>query len=460
MAELTQHYVEQTSPLDVARAKDEFKLRLDALKVEMLGEPDVLKRESVFTQKARQAQQEILAKYPNQKTQTAAAVLMEDSLTGGIIDVRATAIQSGTIQNLEYRDRKRHELARVIGQSSDPVEQQKARAEYQAITAVLATAPPGMPPSINPAKVPEEMMKFDVQAVRENAVFRAGKGEGYKVLADVYSGKYDSLPFADREKIKNDVTGVLADFDRLDKVRKENEKVIHDQNLITDTIAAVSGTMTLPQLQEKAKTQRYTVEEFNTIRRAMEEGGVTDPNIAINMETQIRSNKLTDYNTVASNPSLDRATKSRLMGLITEQKDAKHFSKTPEYQEALKEIRAAISPKGVMESFDKVEQQRNLFSITEMWNRVSNGEKPMDVARDIQARIAREPTQGEKPLFFPRFKSEEDLVNAFKNKQVDRNTFDTESYLLKEWQRYNKQTAIEAAKPPPAGGSSNQRRRQ
>jgi hypothetical protein len=150
------------------------------------------------------------------------------------------------------------------------------------------------------------------------------------------------------------------------------------------------------------------------------------------------------------------------MGLITEQKDEKHFSKSPEYQEALKEIRAAVSPKGLMESFDKVEQQRNLFAIQELWNRVGKGgEAPMDVARDLQARIAREPTQGEKPTFFPRFQNEDDLVGAFKRKQIDRDTFDKEAHLLKQWQLYNKQSASDAAaKQPAAGGSSSQRRRQ
>lgn len=233
----------------------------------------------------------------------------------------------------------------------------------------------------------------------------------------------------------------------IERQQEKIEKQVHDENVLMDTIDAVNGRMTQIDLDARAKARRYTREDYSAVRRAMEEGGVTNPQIYTDIERQIREGRWTDYGAIAANPNLDRQAKSTLMGLIQQAKDDKHFSKTPEYQEAKQELRVAVSPKGQFESLDKTEQARYLQGLRELWDRAGRGESPMAITRDLQERIAREPTQGEKPLFLPRFQSEQDLVNAYRNRQIDRQTFDTQARLLKEWQVYNKKEADRAAQP-------------
>lgn len=233
----------------------------------------------------------------------------------------------------------------------------------------------------------------------------------------------------------------------IDRMREKVEKQVHEQNLLMDTMDAVNGKMTQLDLDARARARRYTPGEYNAVRRSMEEGGSTNPQVYVEMERLVREGKITDYSIITGNQELDRQAKSTLMGLVQQSKDEKHFSKSPEYQEATKELRAAVSPKGPMESFDRTEQARYLSGITELWNRTQKGEPAMAVSRDIQSRIAREPTQGEKPLFLPRFQSEQDLIGAFRDKLIDRATFDKEAQMLKEWQAYNKQEAERAARP-------------
>jgi hypothetical protein len=262
--------------------------------------------------------------------------------------------------------------------------------------------------------------------------------------------KYPNL---DRTKIANELNGVArARQKEIEKLNKDAEKTVHEENLRDDYLKAVNGNMTFFDFNNTVAARRYTVDEANKLQRAMETGGVTDPRTYTAIEQLIREGRSVDFGTIAQQGGLDRAAKSTLMGLVQQQKEEKHFSKLPEYQEATKEIRSAVSPKGALESFDKVEQARYLAATRELWDRAGKGEDPMAIARDIEGRIAREPTHGEKPLFFPRFQSEQDLISAYKNQQIDRKEFDRQAQLLKQWSEYNKLNAEQAARPSTSAG--------
>lgn len=305
------------------------------------------------------------------------------------------------------------------------------------------------------AYTPQQSVKI-IQDIKERDSLRRAQRElsismdPAKSIVDI-TRKYPNL---DPDKVLALENQAQVRQREIERQQEKIDKQVHDENVTNDMIDAVNGKMTQIDLDARAKARRYTREEYNAVRRGMEEGGITNPQTYTQLEQQIREGRVTDLGTIANNPNLDRQSKSTLMGLVQQSKDEKHFSKTPEYQEASKELRAAVSPKGPMESFDKTEQARYLAGMTELWNRAGKGESPMEVSRDIQSRIARDSTQGDKPLFLPRFQSEQDLVNAYRNKQIDRQTFNNEAKLLRDWQFYNKREAERAAQPK----TSNQRR--
>ena len=407
-------------------------------------------------------------------------------------EFRATATKSSQaiyeaglsgIKNPRVRQRYHDALSPFLIGSSTTItlEHQKKKVLESQGSAVkfLEGAERDLSVTLDPAKITQQFASIDqfVNRMVETGSFKPSEGakilngirerDSYRRAVRVVSISLDPLaavediqktfPNIDPDKVLTLLHTAHERMTEIEKARKESEKKIHDESLLRDTIGVINGSLPIAMLGQTAIARKYTPEEFNMLRRAAEEGGITDPNVAMALELQIRQNKLQDYGAIATNPNIDRMTRTRLMDLIEKQKDANHFSKTPEYQEASKEIRTAVSPKGMMESFDKTEQQRFLFATTELWNRVEKGESPMAVSRDLQSRIAREPTQGEKPLFVPRFQTEEQLINAFKTKQVDRKTFDTEANLLKQWGVYNKQNAERAAQPPAAGSTSRRR---
>jgi len=243
----------------------------------------------------------------------------------------------------------------------------------------------------------------------------------------------------------------------VERMREEAEKKVHAENVLADTIDAVNGRIAgQADLDARARARRYTREEYTAVRRAMEEGGTTNPDVYTRLELEIRQGKLTDQAVIAGNNQLDRQAKSTLMGLVSQAKDEKHFSKQPNYEQAVKLIRLAVSPKGQLESLDRVEQQRLKVAYDELWTRADKGEDPIAVAKELDERIAREPTQGEKPLFKPRFQSKQEIADAYRNGLITRDQLDNEALLFRQWEQFNKIEAERAAKPP---SSSSQRRR-
>lgn len=242
----------------------------------------------------------------------------------------------------------------------------------------------------------------------------------------------------------------------IERMQEKVEKKVKDENLSMDYLDAISGRMTGPDLEARVRARRYTPTEANSIKRAMEEGGTTDPGVYTELERQIREGKFVDYGAIAANPRLDRAAKSALMGLIQDKKDDKHFSKSPEYQEASKEWRAAVSPRGPMESFTKSEQEKYLFGMRELWDRTGKGENAMAVARELQARLTPEELAGSAPLFQPRYQTEQELIQALQRGAITRDQAAQEADLMKQWQVYREKLSKRATQPQQPSG---QRRR-
>lgn len=243
----------------------------------------------------------------------------------------------------------------------------------------------------------------------------------------------------------------------VERIREEAEKKVHGENVLADTIDAVNGKIAgQADLDARAKARRYTREEYQAVRRAMEEGGVTNPDVYTQLLLDIRQGKLTDHAVIASNKQLDVNAKKELMGLVSQARDEKHFSKQPSYEQAVKLIRLAVSPKGQLESLDKVEQQRLKIAYDELWTRAGKGEDPIAVAKELDERIVREPTQGEKPLLKPRFQSKQEMADAFRRGLITRDEWDNQALLFRQWDQFNKTEAERAARPP---STSSQRRR-
>jgi hypothetical protein len=298
-----------------------------------------------------------------------------------------------------------------------------------------------------------------IQGIKERDAFTRAYREidiSQDPLADVATIQ-KKYPNIDPVKLTPLMAHADARRKEVERIKEEAEKKVHAENVLADTIDAVNGRVAgQADLDARAKARRYTPDEYRSVIRAMETGGVTNPHVFVRMEIEARRGNLSE-NVVAESRELNQPDKSKLLSIISQAKDEKHFSKQPDYMQAQKEIRTAVSPKGQLESFDDTEQQRYLFAITELWNRVEKGEKPIAVGRELIDRIAREPTQGEKPMFKPRFASKQALAEWYRQDPQNRkDQFDNEALLFRQWEQFNKTEAERAARPP---STSSQRRR-
>lgn len=341
------------------------------------------------------------------------------------------------------------ELQRQLAQEQDPSVKARLQAEYdvelQRMTGVGVFTPK--------EAVNRRQKILENQAYLEATRAIRSTDDALKTTDDLLR----RFPNIDPARLAGLEQRALAQAQRNEKVVEKALKDKRDQHVLDDSIAASTGLLSLGQLAENAKRYRYTDAEFRSLRSLIEQGGTTDPKVEIAYEALLRSGGAVRPSEITNNPHLDKTAKSKLLGLMQEGKDEKHFSKTPEYQEAVREFRTAVSRKGPLESLEPTEQKRLLLGQRELWDRASRGESPMAVSRELQARITPEEMAGDAPLYYPQYQTKEELVQALQQGRISRDQFNDQALLFEQWGQYNQR--LEAAKQRKGQGQSGRRTR-
>lgn len=199
-----------------------------------------------------------------------------------------------------------------------------------------------------------------------------------------------------------------------------------------------------------ARQFAFNDEDFTKLRNEIERGGASDPEVVSDYEVRIREGRGVGFREIVGHSEINKSDKQRLLGLIDQQRDEKHFSKLPEYQQAVREVRIAVSRKGPFETLDPQEQKLLLFSTKQLYDRVEKGEDPINVAREIAARIPEE--QGGAiglPDLLPKYPNEEALTRALKEGRVSKQEAAQEALLFKRMRE--KQRAGEELKKKAQG---------
>lgn len=412
------------------------------------ADPDVFKNKSV--QSAQQIYQTAVDGARNPRVRELIENRLKDDLINASTDIHLAHKQKQVGVALGNSFTYLQQAERELSQMSDPAEIQKKETEIAGHIRDMVQLR-----ALSPLQAQQQ-----IQGIKERDAFTRAYREvdisrdPMATIAEVQK----RLPNLDPAKIPELMRHGDTRQREMERLQEKAEKKVHEENVLLDTIDASNGKLTLPDLDARARARRYTPAEYNTIRNTMEQGGVTDPRVSTQLEQQIREGRLTDYSVIANHPGLDRAEKSRLMGLVQSAKDEKHFSNQPPYKEAAKELRLAATRKGPMESLDPKEQQVLLSADKELYDRAGRGEDPMQVSRDIQARIT-PATQADKPLFTPRYQKPEDLVRDLKAGRITRDDFDSQALLLKQWQQYTERLQQKAQQPTQPSKSSQERRR-
>lgn len=208
------------------------------------------------------------------------------------------------------------------------------------------------------------------------------------------------------------------------KIERENEKLMKETRsnaILEDFIAAANGSLSREQLEKNARRFGYSDEDFSKLRGEIERGGTTDPNVLIGLETSIRSGKPPSMRSLAGRTDLSAEDKLRLFALIdqvaqrNQERKGDHFSKSPVYEQAVREVRTAISRKGPLESLDPQEQKTLLYATQQLWDRTGKGEDPLSIAREIISRIPSDEGFGVgAPMLAPKYATEDEMLDAFK----------------------------------------------
>lgn len=274
-------------------------------------------------------------------------------------------------------------------------------------------------------------------------------------------------PNIDRLKVVNELNTVAsARAKEIEELNRRAEKEVREANLAQDYLDAVEGKLNPVTFTATVRARRYTIDEANKLKAAMEEGGVTDDSVYTRLETEILQGKLRDQGAISVRRDLDRNARSNLMRLIESQirqdrvesrqaesdKRGKHFTNAPEYQQAMRELRAHISGKGESTPLDDRENIRYNFILKQMYDRVGNEAKPehpIAVAEELKARMPPK-SESQMPIKL-KYQNDKELIDA-KRRGVPERIIAQEALLLLEWEKYNKETVTSATNPASRGG--------
>lgn len=263
-------------------------------------------------------------------------------------------------------------------------------------------------------EVQDKNLKFEQDVLFNDTTKRVANGQGYRELADIYSGKYDSQPREFREQLKNIVTGGLADIEKIQKKGKEVDVDKWSLEFIDLLSASPSDRQIKDKLRE-GKVVGLSDGEY----RAWEARAKTDLTTDTPEQLSNKDKFLADFrlrgdsrvNAAKAKKELDDLYREGRIGNKGRAEIAGALSQSERYLtsqermderigraddkdplgEAKKEL-ITIYPKrfdGKLSSADQQEYNRNLLELNSRAGSLAgdNKEKPSAVLRDIAQRV-------------------------------------------------------------------------
>ena len=436
LGEVATHLLHQQDEIDLAKMTGEYDFRLADAQMKLKEDPEYLTHPNKFIEAENQIRKEVLKMSGRVPVQTAFASHIARKFPSDLISVKAEALnlwnrkQAADIGNLSE-----NMLADVARATSDE-QRKESIATYEGI--VNNAEKRGILPPVEA----EHLRK----AFRQQAQFGAALQDARIDPIGTFENLATKYPLLDAKHMEAVISRTMAQNAKIEHEADKRMKEVRNNAVLEDFISAANGQLSREQLEKNARRFGYSDEDFSKVRSEMERGGTTIPNVLLNLETSIRTGNPPDPRVIVGRSDLSMADKIRLLTLIDEvnqrnqEKKGDHFSKSPEYEQAFKEMKNAITRKGLMETLDPQEQKLFDIGIRQLWNRTAKGEDPITVAREFIARIPNE--EGGfgiiAPILAPKFESEEKLLQAFKEGKISKAEAEQEA---KNFERIRKEEA-------------------
>jgi hypothetical protein len=421
IADKLQHAQDATE-MNQLKAQYDASLKSMALELPMI-EPDPLKQPAKFAEQAQKLQQSIFAQTKRDPVKTTLMEYARNDLYGQITEQKARSMKLGIEQQQANLDHLATTMLAEAAHAKSPAELQDITNRY--FETVHINAKEGI---INPVDEEHRKNTFQ-QSLQFGSALQDSRTDPIGTLEHL-SERY---PLLDAKAMETVIGRATAADARVQREAEKAAKAEKEQSVVTDAIAAVSGELSLDDLAAHAHQYNYTEQDYSNLQADIERGGSTNPNVLIHYETSIRTGQPVTFGELSGRKDLSNPDKVRLMGLLDAQSKTDHFSKTPVYEQAVKELRTAVSRKGPMESLDPQEQKTLLYTTQELWDRAAKGENPLTVARELIKRVPTDEGFGVgMPALLPKYKTEADLVSAFHQGLITRDSFNSEALLFKQ----------------------------
>jgi len=386
--------------------------------------PDFLNQPKLFMEMARKRQSDILGRTTNTRVKNAMTARINKTLPTVMVNIQTKALElMGQAQEAQLNNLGRDFLTRAA-RTTDLAEKNELIDRYA--THVDRLAARGV---LNPLEADKKKDVFSVQ-LQFGSALQDARTDPVGTLDELES----RYPLLDAKKMETIIGRASTELARQEKKQEDEEKDRRESVELELAIAAANEVLTLDQLEETARDERLPDTTFIKLKNEIQLGGVTDSVVMIDYETRIRSGVPVPFGEIQDRSDLNGGDKSKLLSMIQSQLDTNHFSRSPEYREAVKDINNAVSQKGPLESLTLEEQQRKQFLMRSLWDRVDpqqGGENAIAVARELVDRIPRD-LVGTPPPVRPRFADKETLVREFRAGRIGRAEFNREALLFKQ----------------------------
>lgn len=218
-------------------------------------------------------------------------------------------------------------------------------------------------------------------------------------------------------------------FDRTEAYRKKELKDIQEKTSGDLWSAAFQNENISNDLEAARKDHRISTEEYVSISKFRQEAA-NNPDIAdndqavVDLEDAIYNKRAHRPNVIAAwnSGDISRKTLTRMFELVDKVNNRKEYDvfDTDRYKFAQDFVDGHLAP-GMMDIDRSVKSRLTANAKRELRDRVLKGEDPYVVSTDIVKRYGKPDTPGTLPQ--PTFKTREELVNAFKAKQVSAEVF-------------------------------------
>lgn len=339
-----------------------------------------------------------------------------DDALGHLVNLRSVKTKAVVDRNLQVLNKAEEiQLGRYI-KSGDPQERERIIDETRRLFKTSEFTGVSSPQAVK-----DRSGLFVQNAEFERASADLNRDPGTFLTRDLRK-EYPLI--ADAEKYNSLADRADKEFRGREKRLEEQSKAVRLALVGALETRAVQGILDDRELDGHVARNDLDPEDAKKLRDLREGARIrrdTNPVVVAEFQREILENPSQEVKTrILHNRNMAIEARLELAGqvnkILAAKADPGHFSNTPEFEFAVKDIARSLTGGGLLAGLFPEEGQKVSFALRELWARVGKGEDPIKIAPGIVEKHKKKPSP--KIVGRPRFETKEDLAKALENKTI------------------------------------------